>query len=369
MAKTAFPHLHAVILCEDYGERLWPIARKDDPSCLAPVEPGSPETLLAAAAKRCARFTEYPLHVVTAAALADAVQDELAGCEAAVDAGVDMMVLPLQRGTAFALSLACARIRRSDPQAVVLVLRADTRMDLDDRWDRIIYRAYQFALQDRLVVLGGQQEEKCVDFSYIRRGRPLDGEGEAYEVKAFGADAPENIARRLCAQGAYWYTGVMVARAAAVLGEMSHAGEMNQTPDSGASDRIAATARFLALLEPSALLAKDAAEVINVLPDVSYEKAMLEVSRKVTVLPTTIPFSTMRSLSDLDTFAKPTREGNRNIDDVATIDHCRNVTVYSQDASRKIVAVGLRDVSVIELDDMTLVVNKAYLGDLGDLQD
>ena len=368
MAQAAFPHFHIVILCEDYGAKLWPIAREQDPACLTPVEPGSEQSLLAAAVHRSVAFTANPLHVVTTISMAEAIHNELQRCPEAKKAGVDLIIQPIQRGTAFAIALAAARIRRDDPQAVIAVLRADTRMALDDRWQHLLLKAYQVAQQDRMVVVGSQQQDKCVDFTYILKGRPFYTVEDAYEVRLFSADAPDNAARRLCQQGAFWYTGVLVSRAAVVLGELARAGEMNQTPESGSSHQIAETANFLAMLQPEALLRRDAKEVVSVLPNVSFEKAVLEVSDKLVVIPTTIPFSTLRSLADLDSFAAPTRDGNRDIDSVALINRCHNVTAYSQQSERKVVAVGLRDVHIIELEDMTLVVNKAYLNELGDVR-
>ena len=163
-----FPHLHIILPCEDYGSRLWPIAREQEPACAAPVEPGSSECPLANTLKRLMPFTAEQVHVVTTQALAPVVGALLSKRCRLKEGDYEMLVQPVERGSAFAVALAAARIRRLDPQAVVLVSRTDQRDALDERWEHVLFDAYQVALQDQLAVLGGVQETKCSAWTYIR---------------------------------------------------------------------------------------------------------------------------------------------------------------------------------------------------------
>lgn len=363
--KTVFPHLHVILQCEDYGSRLWPIAREQEPACAAPVEPGSAECLLANALERFAPFTGEPVRVITTRSLAP-VMDELLSRRCGLKAGdYELLVQPVERGSAFAVALAAARIRRLDPQAVVLVSRTDQRVELDERWEHVLFDAYQAALQDQLAVLGGVQETKCAAWTYIRKGKPFPGVADTFSVRLFTADQNPSVAKRVCGQGGYWYTGVLVARAALLMGELKGAGALALTKESADSHRIAETANFLAQLEPADWLNEAAQGLIEALPSVSLEKALLEVSKRLVLVPTGVRFDALSSLEDIDSLADPTREGNRVVGE-STLTRCRNTTVYSKGARRQVVALGLKDVLVVELDDMTLVVSKDQLDNMDD---
>ena len=368
MARTtAFPHLHIILQCEDYGSLLCPIAREQDPSCAAPVAPGSDETLLASAVKRLKPFTGEKIRVVTTLPLAPGLDALLAGSCGLKMEDYELLVQPTQRGSAFAIALAAARIRRLDPQAVVLVSRADQRVELDERWERVIFDAYQVALQDQIAVLGGVQETKCADWTYMRKGKPFPGVDQTFQLRLFSADQKPAAAKRICAQGAYWYTGMFLARAALLQGELKKAGSLASTPESRESHRIAEAANFLAQLDPRDWLNQAAKELIESLPLVSLEKALFEVSRRLVLVPTGVRFDALSSLEDLDSLSGPSHEGNRVVGE-ALLKRCRNTTVYSQGAKRTVVTLGLKDVMVVELDDMTLVVSKDQLDNIDDVR-
>lgn len=363
--KTAFPHLHVILLCEDYGAQLWPIAQEQRPVCATPVAPGSKKTLLAAAVERLRPYTSEKLHVVTTLRLTNAVDHMLAhDCKLKLEQ-YELLVQPTQRGTAFAVALACARIRRLDPQAVVLVSRCDQHVEVDERWEHALFDAYQVAMLDYIAVLGSDQGPKCADWTYMRRGKMFAGVANTYHVNLFSADQNPMTARRICDQGAFWYSGMLMSRAALLLGELNRAGDLASTRESESSHRIAETANFLAQLEPADWLHIAAQEVIEALPSVSLDKAVLEVSKKLVLVPTSISFNALVSLGDLDATQPSTRENNRVVGE-GVLTKCRNTTVYSQTPKRKVVALGLKDCLIVELDDMTLVVSKEELEHLGD---
>ena len=231
----------------------------------------------------------------------------------------------------------------------------------------MIFDAYQVALQDQIAVLGGVQETKCADWTYMRKGKPFPGVDQTFQLRLFSADQKPAAAKRICAQGAYWYTGMFLARAALLQGELKKAGSLASTPESRESHRIAEAANFLAQLDPRDWLNQAAKELIESLPLVSLEKALFEVSRRLVLVPTGVRFDALSSLEDLDSLSGPSHEGNRVVGE-ALLKRCRNTTVYSQGAKRTVVTLGLKDVMVVELDDMTLVVSKDQLDNIDDVR-
>lgn len=365
--KTAFPHLHVIALCEDYGTRLWPIAREERPVCATPVEPGSKKSLLHAAVERLVPYTSEKLHVVTTLRMAHTIDGLLANdCKLKMEQ-YELLVQPTQRGSAFAIALACARIRKLDPQAVVLVVRCDQRVESDERWEHLLFTSYQAAMVDRIALVGCEQDEKCADWTILRRGKVFSDVADTYCVKIFSADQHPATAKRLREQGAYWYSGMLMCRAAVLLGELNRAGDMSATRDSESSHRIAETANFLAQLEPADWLNVAAQEVIETLPNVSLDKALLEVSDRLVLVPTNVQFSALSSLEDISAAGGKGIDSN-NVIGCGTTLSSRNTTVYSQQPDHPVVTLGLRDVMVVELEDMTLVVSKDQLDKIDDVR-
>ena len=359
MAQT-YPHLHFIILCDDYGMRLWPVARRQAPACFAPTEPGSGESLLSSVASHVKPFSAAPLHIVTTDELADSIAGELVARAGLESGEFELLVPPERRGTAFSIALAAARIRHRDPDAVIGVFPSNLHIGFDDRWEHLVYHAYQVALRDRIVLIGAQQESKCADFSYIRRAGQFENIEDAFLVRDLALNAREVTAQRAVREGALWCTGIFFARAAVALGALVSAAQHRRTPETQDANRIAETANFLAMLELRSWRKQDAKQLVEALPSVSYEKAALEGSEALAVIPTTIPFDSITTLSDLDAIAEPDAQGNREIGNALTI-KSRGTTVYGEATTRQITTYGLDDVLVVDTPDALLVADKSQL--------
>ena len=290
---AVFPHFHVIVLADDYGEKLWPIAREQTPACFAPLAPDSPQSLLSATVSSISEFTAYPIRIVTTGALRELVADEIAARTGLDASTYDVMALPVQRGSAFGIALACACARREDPDAVVAVFRADERIDADDRLESLLYRAYQVALRDRIVLVGAEQAEKPADVAYIRFGRQYANVEGAFEVRYFAADAKLSAAQRSIDEGGCWYTGIFVARAAQVLGALAYSSDSDDAPGEFGTGRIGDTAGFLALLDRTSWLRPEARELIEALPAASFEETVLEPTANLVVMPTSIRFKAL----------------------------------------------------------------------------
>lgn len=351
-----------IVLADDYGERLWPIAREQAPACFAPLAPDSPESLLSAAVSSISEFTAYPIRIVTTGALRELVADEIAARTGLEEGACDVMALPVQRGSAFSVALACACARREDPDAVVAVFRADERIDADERLGSLLYRAYQVALRDRIVLVGAEQAEKPADVAYIRFGRQYANVEGAFEVRYFAADAKLSAAQRSIDEGGCWYTGIFVARAAQVLGVLAYSSDSDDAPGEFGTGRIGDTAGFLALLDRTSWLRPEARELIEALPVASFEETVLEPTANLVVMPTSIRFKALNSLEDIDAHLVPDAAGNR-VDGSAAIVEGRDTTVIEQMGTRSVVAYGVSGLLVVDTPDALLVADKTQARD------
>ena len=358
-----YPHLHIVLLADDFGEKLGPLARKQAPACLVPVDSGARDSLLAAAVARTRPFSSYPVHVVTTAQLAASIDEELTTFCGLAAEDVDTIVVPVQHGTAFSVALACACIRQSDPDAVCMVVPANQRMETDDRWDNLVFTAYQVALHDSIVLFGSAQNQRCAGVSYIRLGGQHGNVEGTYGVRLFVSDARLSTAQRAIRDGALWYTGMFMARAASVIGALASAEGGAAVEGGFGVERIAETASFLALLERRAWCTDDAKSIISVLPEATIEKAAFEHSGRLVALPVTAQVMLVSALSDLDSTAASDAAGNCSYGDAVQVD-TTNTTVFEQEQGRMVCVSGLDNVMVVDTADAVLVAGKSSLRDM-----
>lgn len=352
----SFPHLHVVILAGGSGTRFWPLSREKSPKQMLTVF--DEESLLASTVRRARRLTAHPIHIFTSVPLLKEVSSHLLGCAAAKPAELDILAEPAPRDTAFAIALAAAYLKHRDPNAIMLVLPSDHHVIADERWDIAVARAYRIACEDHIATMGATPDRVATGYGYIKPGRPIKGIVGANTVDQF-VEKPDAItARRLIREGYLWNTGIFMMRASLVLSEMRRAGAEKLTPEASSGQQIAETANFLASIGTAHWNHPDAREVVGALTSVSFDKAVLEVSDNVTVVPTTFEWSDVGSLSSLDELTFPDADGNRTIGRGVTI-ASKNTTVYSE--NRLIATLGLKDAIVVDTPDATLVASKDSL--------
>jgi len=352
-------HLHAVILAGGSGTRFWPLSRELSPKQFVSIFGGV--SLITRAVTRVSGLTEPGgLHVLTNERLLDELrnhlkaQPQLAGCE------IEYLAEPTPRNTAPAIALAAAYIRSIDPDAVMMVLPSDHLLEDGEVWERTVRVAAALAREGRLVTLGLEPTSPETGYGYIRMGTPIAGVSEAdvcgHEVVSFVEKPDRPTAERFLESGDYlWNSGMLVARADVVLRELERAGQDAATPDAASSTQIHQVAIEVASLPTADWTCVAARTRFETLPPVPFDKAVLEVSDTVAVVPARMPWSDVGSLMALEQIATPDERGNVHVGNIVDVDS-HDTIVYSQD--RLVATLGLSDLIVVDTTDATLVARK-----------
>jgi len=360
VTRTArIPHLHAVILAGGSGTRFWPLSRELSPKQFVSIFGGV--SLITQAVQRVSNLTEDGgVHVLTNERLRDELQNHLKAQPELKGCAIDYLAEPVSRNTALAIALCAAYLVARDPDAVMIVLPSDHLLENGERWERTLRVAIGLAEAGRLVTLGLGPTRPETGYGYIRMGAPIEGatEGDTtgHDVAAFTEKPDRATAERFLAEGGYlWNSGMLVARAATVLAELDAAGARAETPDSAPAAEMAAAAREVAALPPKEWTAESARERFAALPAVPFDKAVLEVSSAVAVVPAELDWSDVGSLAALEAVAPPDERGNVLSGNVVDIDS-HDTIVYSAD--RLVATIGLKDLMVVDTTDATLVAPK-----------
>ncbi|MCA9493516.1 MAG: mannose-1-phosphate guanylyltransferase [Myxococcales bacterium] len=199
--------LRPVVLCGGAGSRLWPLSRPDRPKPLLPLV--GDRSLLAETLERVEGW-EDPW-VLCGASHAAAFALEAPGHR--------LIVEPTGRGTAPAAVIAASLAAEEDPATIVALVPADHAVAPIEAFHASMERAVEAARAGYLVTFGVTPRGPHTGFGWIEAGEVLPDAPSARAIGRFVEKPGSGEAERLFAGGAFWNSGMFVARADRLLEE------------------------------------------------------------------------------------------------------------------------------------------------------
>ena len=335
------------ILCGGAGSRLWPVSRELHPKPFIRLADG--QSLLQKAFLRGVRLAGAT-HVVTVTnrefffKTRDEFREVVGGPVSAA-----YLLEPFGRGTAAAVASAALQVQRTQgPDAVMLVLPADHLITDEAAFAAAVAQAAELARQGRLVTFGIRPAAPETGYGYI--------EAQGTNVLRFVEKPSAEVARGYVESGRFlWNSGMFCFTAGTILEEMrTHCGEV-----------VAGVERCMAASRPQQadgttqleLDAKTFAEV----PDNSIDYAVMEKSRRVSVVACDIGWSDIGSWTAIGELVDADTKGNR-VEGEAVVHDASGCYVRSD--GRLVGLVGVDDLLVIDTADALLVAHKGRAQDV-----
>ncbi len=339
------PTLVPVLLAGGAGTRLWPISRPTLPKHLAQLV--GQETLLQQAARRALALAP-PAQVVTVGSQA---QDFLVARQLAqVDPGLTRhrLLEPVGRNTAAAIVLAALHARaKIDPEAVLWVCPTDHLMHHPDALERAVATALPAAAAGALVTFGITPTRPETGYGYVCAREPMADAPGALIVTRFVEKPLQAAAEAMLKAGDhFWNSGMFAFRADRILAAFDqHAPEIKQ----------AVEAAFAAASEAPGGGWQVPLELYQAVPAAPIDKAIMEHAGQIALVPCDPGWSDLGSWQALWEQQPKDADGNVTRGDVV-LDDTRDCLVL---ADRRLVAcAGVRDLAVIETDDVVLVADR-----------
>lgn len=252
-----------VILCGGAGTRLWPASRPARPKQF--IDLASDLSLFQETARRAAPLTQGGgrLLVVSGQAHRGFVDDQLAalGLEATV------LLEPEGRESAPAMAAAAAWIARAAPDGVALFVASDHHIPDGEAFRRAVLEALPTAEAGRIVTFGIRPTWPAPSYGYIRP----EGPGLS-PVAAFVEKPDRALAESHVRDGYLWNSGNFMVRASVLLEELE-----------AFAPEVARVAR--AAVPPDTGRVVLLSEVFRSAPKTSIDYAVMEHSRRISVLP------------------------------------------------------------------------------------
>jgi len=321
-----------IILAGGGGTRLFPLSRKCMPKQFLAVDKD-----MSLLGETIARFRDMirpsDIVIVTNQAYVHHVKTELLNSGAE---GAHIVLEPAGRNTAPAIALAakyCLEKLGSSVDEVMFISTSDHIVRPALAFQNAVMKAVEFAAKGNVVTFGVHPTKPETGFGYIETGADLDG---AYTTTSFKEKPDQATAEQYIASGNYyWNSGMFAFRIDCYLGEIEkYAPEIQ--------------AQIFSTYE-------ETVEHFKNMPDISIDYAVAEKSQLGVTIPLKLYWNDVGSWDAIYEVLEKDADGNAIKGDAIAID-CKDNLIFGQ--SRLIAGIGLKDVMVVETDDVILVAQK-----------
>ncbi len=328
------PHHHAIILAGGLGVRLWPLSRSDRPKQF--LRFGTMKTLLQHTFERLAPlFPTERIWVVAKPSHRQEVLEELPGMDPR-----RLLLEPCPRGTAAAVTWACASVHALHPGATLGIFPSDHVIDNEEGFRAVLARGLEWAGgHPDICLFGILPDWPETDYGYIESTHPCQAPvAGPCTVRAFHEKPDRETAERYVTSGRhFWNSGIFAFSTTTFI-------ETAQKTDPTLHDRLMGLIGAC----PSKVN-----ELYAGLPDTSIDTAIMEKAPNLVVFPCAVGWHDMGLWETVFRTLPMDKAGNAVMGEAIPIE-CSRSLLYAT-GKTLIAAVGLSDMIVVANRDAVLV--------------
>ncbi|MET0541576.1 MAG: mannose-1-phosphate guanylyltransferase/mannose-6-phosphate isomerase [Variovorax sp.] len=340
-----------VVLCGGSGTRLWPLSRKSFPKQFVPLVGG--RSLLQLTLERLAAFSS---RVIAVAAedhrflVADALQQ--AGTTGTI------LLEPVGRNTAAAMALGALH---ADGDTLLLFCPADHNIPDTEALVATIRQGIPAAESGAVVTFGVTPSFPSTAYGYIRQGSPR-GDG-SLQVAQFMEKPDAARARELLLEGAsLWNAGIFLVEAKVLVAALEeHAGDIMASCRKAMAAARTEEVRHTA---PGTVFVRPERAAFEACRAQSIDYAVMEHHPAVAVVPFRGQWSDVGSWNAVADLAPADARQNR-VQGQGWVHEADNTFIHAP--TRPVVALGTRDLLIIDTPDALLVAHRDHVEEVKDV--
>lgn len=341
-----------VILSGGSGTRLWPLSRQLYPKQLLPLI--GETTLLQDTITRLENFPNVSdtVTVICNDAHRFLVAEQLREINVKSDA---LLLEPVGRNTAPALTLAAIANRESGHDDILLVMPADHVIQDTKTFQHILTKGSKLAAQDMLVTFGIVPTKAETGYGYIKQGAPI--EDGSFVIEQFVEKPDESAAQKYLDSGNFlWNSGMFMMKSSIWLKQIEqHSPAILSACEKAYSEGKEELDFYRIDDEAFSACPSDSIDYAVA------EKMVSDSKTKAAVVRLDAGWSDVGAWAELWNIGEKDESGNVTHGDVVII-NSENSMLHSQ--QRLIAAVGLQDTIVVETADAILVAHRDHVQDV-----
>jgi len=331
-----------VIMAGGRGERFWPRSRVGRPKQFADLT-GKGSMLYLTYNRALKLVPPERIFVVTGAEYREVTKECLPEL-----LQENIIIEPEGRNTAPCIGLAAVTLEQRLPGAIMVVLPADHLIKDEDEFAGTIRLAAELTDETGgLVTVGIRPDRPETGYGYLRLGKPIvTANGKTvYRVDSF-VEKPDPVRARLYLEdgGYLWNAGIFVWQASAVLEEFS-----NHLP--GIYAGLQQICRYLGTEKYEEVLQR----IYPCLDKISIDYGIMEKADRVYTVPGEFHWDDVGTWMSLERVFGTDNNGNMFRGRVVSL-NTENSIIDS--GGRMVALIGVKDLVIVETDDVTFVCHK-----------
>ena len=340
-----------IILCGGSGTRLWPLSRTSFPKQYLNIEEKEKLSFLQKTVKRLEHFENIDQPIIICNE-----EHRFIVAEQIKDIKIkpkSILLEPVGRNTAPAITIAALKAIEQGEDPILLVLPSDHLIKDNYKFKRTIESAISYCNLGKLLTFGVVPHKAETGYGYIEAKKILDSEAlKAEDIKRFIEKPDKEIAEEFIKDQRYfWNSGIFLFKASILINEIK-----KLQPEIYKSCKTALSKKLLDL--DFQRLDKKSFESCD---DISIDKAIMEKTNSGMVLPLNAGWSDIGSWNSMWEISDKDDNGNVVLGDVVL--RSSNNSFLKSEKSL-LVALGIKNLIVVETTDAILVANKDKIQDL-----
>ncbi|MEL6505938.1 MAG: AGE family epimerase/isomerase [Pseudomonadota bacterium] len=342
--------VYPVIMCGGIGTRLWPLSRKSRPKQFVNLV-GDTSLFQETVARLIGLNGFERLVVITGQTMQTWVSRQLA----LNNASADILLEPAGRDSAAAVALAAIHIHTLDPEGVIVLVASDHFIPDAAHFRAEIDKAVAGAANGSIVTLGIKPTAASDAYGYIQPGE-TQAQTPVRKAIAFREKPDVETAARYISEGYLWNSGNFIARADALMDQLStHAPDVIEPVQAGYDSR--SNLGNGTLIGDAFLGAKKT----------PIDKAVMEKTQDKSVLPTDLDWSDLGAWDAVHAVNTKDKTGN-SFQGRVILHEATNCAARGPD-DKLIVLAGVDGLNVVADDDVILVTPLAQSNALKNVTD
>ena len=334
-----------VILCGGQGTRLWPLSRKSFPKQFLSINSSNKKSLLQNTQKRLEGIKDLidPILICNS-------EHRFIVAEQMREINVipkSIILEPFGRNTAPAILVAAFKSLEIEDNPNLLVLSADHQINNDIAFRNLIEIAKEYSSDNKLVTFGVIPSSPETGYGYIKSEKPFNKKTlEGIKISEFIEKPNLKKAEELIKDASFtWNSGIFMFKAKTIIHEIKRL-----CPD------------IYKVCEETFIKSKKDLdfqrldeESFNNCPNISIDNAVMEKTNKAIVLPLDAKWSDIGSWKSVWENSDKDKNGNISNGNVITE---KTQNCYLRSENKLLVSLGIKNLVIIDTDDVTLVAEK-----------
>ena len=336
-----------VILCGGSGSRLWPLSRESFPKQYLSLNSSNDKSLLQTTRERIIGLKDLSNPILICSE-----EHRFIVAEQMREINTEpysIILEPFRKNTAAAITLAAIKALENHEDPILIILSSDHKIDNEKKFRKVLELGLDYAKKERLVTFGIIPTSPETGYGYIKAETPFSSDVVVGKNILEFTEKPDlktakNFLKDKCFT---WNSGIFMFKAKSFLSEIKKF----------SNETFEACSESINKSELDLDFQRIDKESFNKCPNASVDVAVMEKTRKGTVLPLDVGWSDIGSWQAI--WETSNKDANQNfIKGKVLTDNTSNC--YLRSENRLLVGIGLRNLIVVETNDAVLISDKNH---------